>query len=208
MCGSWAAKFVSEYGIVVYGNKDGQVPGEYDVSRCKTWGYSGVPQQYLTAAKKNPVKTVSLITTPEDAVDALANLHPIAICGSKGRTMKRQKGGYCPVSGTWNHCQMIRGVLCVAGGSSSPFGGDGAFPYAGNTQALPYNNSWGDYLGSDNNQVRLIDGSEVTLPEGCYLSTLEETKSEFAQEDSFALSGFVGFPAQEIPASIFNIIGQ
>ena len=112
--------------------------------------------------------------------------------------MKRRVGGWCSVEGSWAHCQAIRGRCLVQGGTNSPFGGDGAFPYAGNIEAFEYGNSWGDYLGSENNQVAIASGRTYTLSEGHYLSHPQELESELRQEDTFAFAGIDGWIAEAI----------
>lgn len=196
--GAWAAKWVNEWGIVLYA--PGQLDGYYNVQRCKQWGHDGVPDNFQQMAKLHPAKTVSQVTTPEGARDATCNLFPVAICGETSRPMKRSPGGWCPKTGNnWPHCECIRGHCVVAGGPSSPFGGDGAFPYAGDTPAFCEQNSWGDYLGSDNNQVKLASGRVIELPQGVYLSRYEDRQSDLQEGDTFAASHAVGFPAQTIP---------
>src|SRR5438270_10609848 len=107
--------------------------------------------------------------------------------------MKRQPGGWCPKTGNdWPHCEMVRGVCVVAGGASSPFGGDGAFPWAGDLPAWVEQNSWGAYLGTSNNQVQLASGKMIELPDGCYLSRYEERAADLKQGDTFAASAFQG----------------
>jgi hypothetical protein len=178
--GAWAAKWVSEWGILLYGAPG--LEGDYDVRRCREWGARGVPSDLETAAKLHPVKTVSVVQSADVARDALANLYPIAICGSRGRTVKRAPGGWCHVEGNWNHCQELCGVCVVKG----------------NKPALVYRNSWADYLGPENNRVQLESGREIELPMGCYLSTFEECEPDLRLGDSFALSHAVGFPNQSI----------
>jgi hypothetical protein len=190
--GAWAAKWVSKWGILLrksYGSID---LSHYDTQRCREWGAKGVPDELEPTARQYPIKTVSEVTTAEDARDAIANYKPISICGSQGRTMQRQSGGWCRVSGTWYHCQEVRGV-CVA---------------KGNHPAFVFQNSWGDYLGSTNNRVQLESGREITLPEGCYLSTFEEFERDARTGDTFTTSDAVGYPATDIPDYLFKLGGR
>lgn len=199
--GAWAAQWVVLFGILFY-TKYGAVDltGGYDVTRCRQWGDAGLAPDLEAATKLHAVKTAAPVTTPSQAADAIANFYPVAICGEGSRTMKRNPGGWCPKIGNdWPHCQELRGCCVVKGGASSPWGRDGAAPYSGDVPALVYQNSWADYLGSDNNQVSCADGSTATLPQGCYLSTYDETTADLAEGDSFAPSHANGFPAQTIP---------
>src|SRR5581483_3566002 len=102
--GSWAAEWLNKWGIVWYGNNG--VPGYYDVNRCRQWGDQGVPDNYQTIAKQHPIKTMTQVTSANDARDALANGYPISICGTVSRSMTRQPGGWCPSDhrNAWPHC--------------------------------------------------------------------------------------------------------
>lgn len=197
--GAWAADWVVKYGIVLYGTGDGMLPGYYDVQRCKQWGAQGVPSAFEISARLHPVKTTSAITTPEQMRDALVNGYPVAICGQTSRTMKRQPGGWCPKIGNdWGHCECERAHIVVKGGSSSPWGGDGAHPWAGDVPAFGEQNSWNGYLGTDNNQVQLASGRTITLPDGVYLSTYVDRAADLQQGDTFALSHLIGWATQKL----------
>jgi hypothetical protein len=197
--GAWAADYLTKWGGGLLYKKYPQIDlsGGYNEPRCREWGYKGVPDNLEPIAKENPVKEATLVTTTAGLTAAIRSLKFVSICGSKGRTMKRRPGGWCPVEGSWAHCQAIRG-RCLVGGSSSPFGGDGAFPYTGNVEAFEYGNSWGDYLGSENNVVQLASGKTYTLPPGHYLSHPQEIESELRQEDTFAFAGAKGWVAEKI----------
>lgn len=198
--GAWAADYMTKYGGGVLYKKYDEIDlsGGYDEARCRQWGNRGVPDNLEKYAKNNPVKDATMVATIDGLRAAIRSLKFVSICGSKGRTMQRKSGGWCPVSGQWAHCQEISGRCLVQGGSSSPFGGDGAAPYAGNVEAFEYTNSWGDYLGSTNNKVVLADGREYTLPEGAYLSRPEEIESELRQQDTFAFYGVKGLVAETL----------
>lgn len=198
--GAWAADFLVKWGGGLLYKKypELDLSGGYTESRCREWGSRGVPDALEPYAKDHPIKEATMVTTSAGLTAAIRALKFVSICGSKGRTMKRQPGGWCPVSGSWAHCQAIRG-RCLVSGSNSPFGGDGAFPYTGTVEAFAYGNSWGDYLGSENNQVTLASGRTITLPAGHYLSHPSEIESELRQEDTFAYAGVKGWVAETIP---------
>lgn len=81
-----------------------------------------------------------------------------------------------------HNCQALVGVCVVEDG----------------TPAFVYCNSWGDYLGKINSEVKLQSGKTVVLPDGCYLSEYSSVESDLKQGDSFAYSNFQGFPAQNL----------
>jgi hypothetical protein len=191
--GAWAAKYVNQWGVLLYRKYDqADLSDGYNVQRCKKWGAEGVPDALEPTAKLYPVKTVSLVESVEQARDAIANGYPLSICGSLGRTMKRQAGGFCPVSGSWSHCQELCGVCVVKGGRP----------------AFVYRNSWGDYLGSENNRVQLESGREIELPDGCYLSDFESVGRDLRERDTFSFSGVDGYPANDLPKALFKIVGR
>lgn len=198
--GAWAADYMTKWGGGILYKKYAEVDlsGGYSEARCRDWGYKGVPDNIERIAKENPVKEATLVTSLAGLTAAIRALKFVSICGSKGRTMQRRPGGWCPVEGSWAHCQAIRGRCLVQGGSNSPFGGDGAFPYAGNVEAFEYGNSWGDYLKDLNNLVTLASGKTYTLPAGHYLSHPSEIESELRQEDTFAFAGAKGWVAEKI----------
>lgn len=198
--GAWAAAWVKQYGILLYLKYPSlDLTGGYTVARCRQWGDRGVPKDLEDLAKQHPCPDVVPVTTPEQMRDAICNFHPVAICGDTSRPMKRQPGGWCPKTGNqWGHCESERGHFVVKGGSSSPFGGDGAAPFAGDVPAFAEQNSWGDYLGSENNQVTLASGREVTLSQGMYLSTYADRASDLRQGDTFAVASAKGWPRQTL----------
>ncbi len=196
--GAWAARWIKEWGILLYGVPG--LEGYYDENRCRQYGSQGVPQALQEMSRLHPVKTVSAVMTAQGVADAVANLYPVPICGQTSRTEKRVPGGWCPKTGNiWPHCEEICGCCLVRGGSRSPWGGDGAAPWSGDTPALVERNSWLDYLGSENADVSLASGKTITLPMGCYLSRYEEREGDLRQGDTFAISGAIGFAAQTIP---------
>lgn len=185
--GAWAGKWVSEKGGILLRKKYGSYDlAEYSESRCRSWGRDGVPDEIEPEARLHPVKTVSVVLTPEQCADAVVNGHFVAFCGSVGFEMKRSTGGFCRRSGSWAHCQQICGACVVKGGR----------------KALAIRNSWGDYLGDTNNKVTLESGREITLPAGVYLVEYDDLARDLRAGDTFAASAFVGFPKQKFTWAI------
>ena len=157
--------------------------GGYSVSRCKSWGARGMPDELEPTAREHQIQTVTLVDTAEKAWAALGSGYMINICGSISRTMQRQKNGFCPkVGNDWDHSQRLRGRCTVKGG----------------IRAFVYGNSWGDYLGSTNNTVELESGRTITLPPGCYLAEISDVERDLKQGDSFLYSAVKGLTPRNL----------
>ena len=176
--GSWAADWVSKYGIVIRG-KYGNVDLSFnDENLAKRWGApnAGVPDDLESLAKEHPVKTVALVTTTQGAADALANYYPIPICSNQGFSMVRDANGICRGEGQWAHCMLVRGVCILKGGK----------------RIFIIQQSWGE-SPTGPNVLKLESGKEVTMPQGCFGCEEQVMAKILGARDSFAISGFVGF---------------
>jgi hypothetical protein len=185
--GAWGAKWVSQWGVIL---RDRHEIGSdvydlthYDSSRAKSWGARGCPDPLEGVAKMHPVQTVTQCSTYEEVRDMLANGYPVPVASMQGFAMKRSVGGWCRPSGTWAHQMTFRGSLVVKG----------------NRPAVVCQNSWGDYLGSENNRVQLESGKELTLPSGAFLVEPEIVTRMARGGDTFAASSFKGFPRRNEP---------
>jgi hypothetical protein len=74
----------------------------------------------------------------------------------------------------------------------------GVFTAKGGRKGAVCQNSWGGYLGTDNNKLTLESGAEVELPEGCFGVDASAADRMLRERDSFAPSHAVGFPAQKL----------
>jgi hypothetical protein len=186
--GSWAAGWVSKYGVIFDQNYPDVSPtvdlsGGYTVSRCKSWGNSGCPKQLEAVAQKHPVKTVAMVKTSADVWAAIGNGYPVPVCSNVGFDSPITDG-FCVRSGTWNHCLTIRA----------------RFIHPTKGKCFVIQNSWGSYMRNDgSNQINVSNRADpVTLPEGCFAVTASDVDAIVSQGDSFAISSFVGFPKQKL----------
>jgi hypothetical protein len=109
--GAWAAKAVSTMGTLSRKYLDSKgLGGEYNPNRAKDWGAKGLPDNLEPDAAKHLVKTVSLVTSFDQAAGLIQNGYPVAICSNRGFTMERDAQGFCSPSGVWNHCMLLVGV--------------------------------------------------------------------------------------------------
>lgn len=182
--GAWAAKYVQEYGLLqrtVYDRFDLRT---YSGSKAKEWGAprAGVPDELEPIAKMFPIRTVSLVTTDDEAAAALYNMYPIPVCSGQGFTTTRDRNGFCDPKGSWAHCMVARGICMAKRGSNWVL-------------AVVIQQSWGE-SPSGPNKIELKTGRIVTLPQGCFLIEMDVFARMLRGRDSFAISGAKGFVPQ------------
>lgn len=175
--GGAAAKAVTRFGTLHYGqNYNGTVITDIGSgTREKEWGRTGVPDKLEPFAAQHKVSSVALVKTFEDAAKAIQNGYPVAVCSNRGFSMTLRDGYLSPM-GSWAHCMMFAGVRWKP------------------RPALLCVNSWGDcYSGSVDPQL------PVQFQRSAGWVDAATCTSMLAGEDSFALSGFAGFPPRLLP---------
>jgi hypothetical protein len=174
--GGAAAKAVTKFGTLHYGvNYDGVTFSDNSGSREKEWGRDGVPDRFKKFAAQHKVSSVAMVKDFEAAAKAIQNGYPVAVCSMRGFSMTLRDGYLTPM-GQWAHCMMFAGVRWKP------------------KPALLCVNSWGDcYSGS----------VDATLPPQFQKSSgwveASVCTSMLSGEDSFALSGYEGFPRRSLP---------
>lgn len=171
--GAWAAKFVTQYGVVPRGQHGSRDLRSYSESLCREYGRSGVPDDLEPLAKQHPVRSVALVRSWSECQAAIRNGYPIAVCSSQGFRMQRDADGFCSPSGVWYHCMAIVGIR----GGSRP----GAFVL----------NSWG--TNAHTGPLGIGDPS----PAG-FWADASAVDRMLKQGDSWAFSDVVGFPARKL----------
>jgi hypothetical protein len=181
--GGAAAKAVTKYGTLHYGiDYAGQTFNDNSGSREKEWGRDGVPDFLESAAALHKVSSVTLVRNFEEAAKAIQNGYPIAVCSGMGFSMTLRDGYMTPMGG-WAHCQMAAGVRW----NPEP--------------AILVVNSWGDcYSGT----------YDTNLPPQFQRSAGWVRAKDFTRmiqgDDSFALSGYAGFPPRVLPDWLGGVI--
>lgn len=179
--GAWAAKAVNQYGTLrrqKYGSIDLTT---YSGERARLWGSRGLPDELEPIARERPIETVSLVTSYNQARDAIANGYPVVVCSQQGFTDRRDADGFMRASGTWAHCMIFVGV-------------DDAFRRPG----LLCQNSWGPNWIDGPKRHDQPDGSGWVDADTC-------DRMLRIQPDSYAVSGFRGFPATDEWADYLTI---
>ncbi len=148
--------------------------GPYDGRRSKTWGAKGVPAELKAKAAEHKVRTVSMVRTYEELEDAIANGYPVPVCSDQGFAMERDAAGFCKARGTWMHCMLI----CAVRSDDRP----GACIVQ----------SWGDNVPSG--------PTALDQPTYSFWADRPVVERMLAQQDSWSLSSFVGYPGQNLPS--------
>lgn len=172
--GSWASKAVREHGTLLRKKYGSYNLSTYSGSKAKSWGYRGLPSNQLEPiADEHPVKTTSLITSYDQAVDSIFNGYPVAVCSNQGFSSTRDSEGFARASGSWAHCMAFvsmddesnrPGLLCV--------------------------NSWGPSW--------IRGPKRHNQPEGSFWVDAQVADRMLRQQDSYALSNFEGYPRREL----------
>lgn len=181
--GVWAAQWIKQYGVLLRSKYNNFDLASYSGERAKEWGWKGVPDDLEPIAKQHPVLNYALVTTYEEARDALSNGYPVTVCSNQGFVNKRDDEGFARPYGTWAHCMCFVAV-------------DDAYERPG----LLCCNSWGNAW---------IEGPKRhDQPDGSFWVDAEIVDRMLGMRDSYALSNFVGFEQQNMMAVMkkFNLI--
>lgn len=147
----------------------------YDATIGTRWGGRGVPEAVTKEAKKHQIGTISLVTSWEQARDAIANGYGLVCCSNVGfATMKRDSEGMIRPSGTWNHAMQWHGVDDTRPGECR----------------FCVQNSWG---------WNAHTGPKVhDQPEGSFWIDQRTAQRMISQGGTYAVSNVVGFPKRTL----------
>lgn len=178
--GAWASEAVGpeSVGTLVRGKYGDLDLTSYSGATAKKLGgpRAGVPDDLEPKAREHPVKTRSLVRNYAEARDAIANGYPVAVCSNRGFASKRDAKGFARPSGRWEHCMVW---IAVDDEDGRP--------------GILDQNSW---------PPGWISGpTRHDQPEGSFWIDADDCDYMLAQNDSFAISGYTGFPAQQLDFS-------
>jgi hypothetical protein len=170
-----AARFVHQTGGILLRQKY----GEYDLSEYSAvggkWGRGGVPEDLIKIATKHQVKTISLISTIEQARDAIANGYSISVCSNSGFSSRRDKYGIASRSGNWGHAMAWTAV-------------DDTHEVYNETLFL-VQNSWGLWNGGEKRHDQ---------PDGSFWIRESDAAEMLNQNGSWVFSDVDGFPPRKV----------
>lgn len=127
--GVWASRAVEQYGVLL--RKIYQISpsiswdlSNYSGSLASQWGRAnaGLPDTLEPIARQRPVRRTLLVTTYEEARDAIFAGFPVAVCSMQGFASSRDSKGFAAAQGSWAHCMCFigmddesprKGLLCM-----------------------------------------------------------------------------------------------
>lgn len=170
--GAWQAVALKLYGVLA------QAPDlpEYSARVVTEWATKMPARQYIERGQSHKVGSIALMRSADDVRDANCNGYPVTIASDAGFQMKPSvKDGRLVNRRVtrWNH------QMCII-----------AYDGSGATEYYYVLNSW----GPDAHGVPPDDA-----PPGGFWITREDVEYIVRQGDSYALSQFDGFPAQDWP---------
>lgn len=178
--GSWAAKYITQYGAIPrgkYGNVD---LTKYDYNKAKYWGSPrvGTPKTITDKAAEHPVLIASQVRTWEEVCDLMYNGYAVTIASNQGFKSVRDKEGFAAPEGQWPH------QMCL-------IGYDDEYKRPG---AL-CQNSWGTWNSGPKRHDQ---------PDGSFWIDAEDLERRILKSgDCWAFSGYDGFKPQEIDCRIW-----
>lgn len=175
--GGAAAKAVTRCGTLHYLDYgEGSDFRKYSAEREKQWGNYGVPDNLEGKAKEHTIKTASVVRSFEEAGRAIGIAKsPVAVCSGQGFTMSRDSDGFCKARGSWSHCMAFVGVRYDRPG-------------------LLCANSWGSSNTGPHYPAQLPKSVQVCT----FWVDADVADRMLRGGDSFAVSGYDGFPALDV----------
>lgn len=152
----------------------------YNGSLADKLGEEGIPNSLEPLLKEHPVKTISLVTDVEVALDLISSNYPLTIAsrrGFEGRKdrngrLLRDADGCLKAGGVWPH--QMAGV---------------SYDRSARRPKVGIANSWPEEM-----MTGPLDG----LPEGCFWIDLDDFRLMLNEQDSFVYSDYAGFPAKPL----------
>lgn len=177
---SGAAKYVYEKGGILLRKDYGDI--DLSVYNSNTGSQGRIPDSiYKTEAQRHQVETISLISTVEEARDALANGYGISVCSGYGFSSRRDSKGIAKRSDGWSHA--MAWIACD----------DTRKRY--NETLFLVQNSWGKW-----NNGPKVHGQ----PDGSFWIREKDARGMLGSRGSWVFSNVNGFPARKLPDYGFN----
>lgn len=172
---SGAARYVNSQGGILIRKDYGDV--DLSTYNSSLGARKRIPRSvFIDEAQKHQVQTVSLITTIEEARDALANGYGLACCSGVGFESRRDNNGISRRKGSWAHA--MAWIAC-----------DDTRELYDETLFL-IQNSWGKWNSGPKRHGQ---------PDGSFWVRERDARAILNARGSFVFSNVDGFPARELP---------
>ena len=130
---------------------------------------------YVDEAQKHQVKTISLISTVEEARDALANGYAISVCSGYGFSSRRDKHGIAKRYGSWNHAM----CWCACDDTREVY----------NETLFLIQNSWGNWNSGPKRYAQ---------PDGSFWVREKDARGMLSEQGAWVFSDVEGFPPRKV----------
>jgi hypothetical protein len=187
--GAWAAKFLTEWGVVARGRYGSVDLTKYDPKWVRANQFKGLPDDIEAAARLHPITTAALVRSAADVWAALGARKAVAFCSRLGFEMSIDRDGFViPSRKGWGHCWLWRA----------------RFNHPRRGRCYVGQNSWRNPDGSvtwptqGRVSVETTDRGTVLLPEGCAAMTEDIVEAICRERDSFSLAGLSGWKRLEL----------
>lgn len=178
--GAAACKAVMHWGLLHYDvDYDGKKFTAYSAEREKSWGDTGVPDEYEKYSKHRLIRETTLVRNFSEYARSLGSGYPVSICSNVGFTFTRDSEGFCRPRGNWSHCMAGIGVR------------------HGNRPGGLIWNSWGP---SSNSGPHYPENMPSPFRGSTFWVDASVLDRMLGQGDSFSLSSYDGFPARKLPS--------
>lgn len=172
---SAAARYINSQGGILLRKDYGKI--NLSTYNSNIGANKRIPSEIWGAeAQKHQVKTISMVTTVQEARDALANGYAIAVCSGYGFSSRRDSKGIAKRSDGWNH-----GMAWVACDDTRE---------RHNETLFLIQNSWGLW-----NSGPKAHGQ----PDGSFWIREQDARGMLSGQGSWVFSNIDGFPARDLP---------
>lgn len=184
--GSWMATAVMKYGSL-FADEPG-VPA-YSAALAGSWGHraSNGIDKWKPIAINFPVKSMALIKTWDQLVEAITNGYPCTTASNVGYAMEASSDGFHRQNTNWAHQMLFYGV-------------DNGYKNGNDPYALLLNN-WDDVHG----HLKDFETGE-DIPISTLRVRRKDVEKHLRENETFAVSQFVGFPEQKLEKALFKLI--
>lgn len=163
------------YEIPGYGQLDLR---KYNARIGMQWGGRGVPEAVLAECRKHQARSITRITSLEQAIDAFEAGLTIGGCSPAGYSNRKDENGVGRRQGSWGHAHW-RGAMDARPETIRRYKG----------RLFLYVHEWGDWIDGG----RRIMDTEIDIPLGCMWETEADMRWNIEHGAFYVLGGINGW---------------